>query len=41
MILCEFMQQQVPDLPRVHLNVESFGRISVVDYDTSFISLPV
>ena len=34
MILCEFMQQQVPDLLRVPLNVESFGRISVVEYDT-------
>ena len=32
MILCEFMQQQIPDLPRVPKNVESFGRISVVEY---------
>ena len=34
MMLCEFMQQQVPDLPRVPLDVQCLGRISVVGYDT-------
>ena len=34
MILCEFLQQQIPDLPRVTWNVESFGRLSVVEYGT-------
>ena len=32
MILCEFMQQLIPDLPGVPKNVEIFGRISVVEY---------
>ena len=34
MTLYEFMQQQVLDLRRVPKNVESFGRISVVEYGT-------
>ena len=34
MTLCEFMQRQIPDLQRVPWNVESFGKISVVEYGT-------